>query len=1796
MAVIACRLVRAALFPLALLILFFSTHAHAEFALCPKQSALPYGITALGFPQAWLKTCGHGNVAVLDRGFEVNHPQLQSNSSGNVRYNLSKDCTHSAEQDPLNSDAHCLRANITFRGVDANTADEMGLYTSTLNEPLDDVFRGHGTHVTGIVAAAGNGSISGACPRCSVLMFVRNDGLSTGKHARPALIGAYSSGAQVINLSAGISSGADVLSPLIIEALKRDIVMAAASGNSDIRLTGMDFPATVPGVLAIGGARDGGSTPSGLTFWPPEDTPGGTITGKFGSPSGPAQFLIAPGRVIRSTFYTGATWNPKLLGLSCMADSLTSPYGNCSGTSMSTPHVSALIGMVRSVQPTLSAAQVKDVLRTTASNPIAPGGRTDDYGWGIPDAAAAVTAALGGPTVVNRRTPLFALRSTSESNHVFTTVPQVAMAANEGVLPPRPGSEDFTWGFPTSNPPSNGGLYSTVGFLIQNYNSFVPSPCPPEYPGCTPTVWDTPRASASIMTTPASIIPGGLELWPLYRMSWRCGDGSDATQVAVCNVNPAHVSHYYTTSATEIQQMEARGYHVDGIEGYVYPTTQANLPPDAVQLCRLYNASRDDYLVMAGSANSCANNFGLGDLLAGPEGFASYGVSAVLGYAYAVGAPAPLVTGNGTLTIVFGSNQSAPAGFPFLTPLAVVVRDAAQNPMPNVAVVFTAPQGGPGATLSAITVVTDANGVAQVNATANTLTGSYTVTASSGSLTPVAFGLTNRAGQAASISASSGTPQSRLVNSAFAPLQVVVRDQFNNVVPNALVTFAAPASGASASLSATSATTDAQGVASVTAIANGIGGSYTVTATTPGPGSTASFSLTNQAPTSLAVVSGSPQTALFNTAFGARLTVRVLDQASIAIAGVTVSFTAPATGASAALSPATVTTLADGTASTTAVANGTVGSYAVTANVPGLAPVPFALTNNGPASIAINAGTAQSTMVTTAFPVALSVIVRDMANNPMSGVTVSFTGPATGAGATLSVASAVTNASGVASTAATANGTAGSYAVTASVANLAQTAAFALTNNPRVPAVSVLSGSGQSALTAAAFAAPLRVVVKDQAGGVMPGVSVTFTGPPATGASASLSATSVVTDATGTAQTSATANGIAGSYVVTATAAGASASASFSLTNAPRVPSTIAVAGGSSQSVLIGRAFAAPLTVVVRDQAGAPFSGATVSFAAPASGASAALSAATVVTNASGQASVAATANGAGGSYVVTASVAGVATSAPFSLTNLIVNAVTVSQGSNQGTPINTTFTTPLRVIVRDQLGGLLDGVTVTFTVPASGASASLSATSVVTSGGAAQVTATANATLGSYAVVASAGGFSAIFTLTNQPPNFFVNGGFESPFVGNGGDTGGPLAPWTGSSGVMSNEALFTHGVPPAPQGVQAADFATYGNLAQSATLGAGSYTVSFLAATGAYAIGVAVAPHPVMLYVDGALVGTVTAPVNVWQPFTIKVPNLAAGTHTFQFFSDGGGAGNMIVMDDVRLNLVPTSMAIVNGSFESPFGTGQQAAGWIGAQIIGNDRLPVYGVQPAPDGTQVSIVYFSTSGPTQTLELSEGFYYITFNASLSTVGYPATALIPRWNGVPQATFAAPGGAWGTFTVLVGVPQRGSYTLDIGSDGTGLAFVDNVRIAQAPTDTTFVNGGFESPVVASAGAAAAGWGGGGVMTSARAALYSVGPAPEGNQLGYMSAGNSIYQGGLNLLGGTYLVSFCATTALSGFPTAVRLRVDGVERGAVTAAANTWGCWSLSVAVATGTHMFEFVSDGLNGGYVFLDNARLARQ
>jgi beta-lactamase superfamily II metal-dependent hydrolase len=608
-----------------------------------------------------------------------------------------------------------------------------------------------------------------------------------------------------------------------------------------------------------------------------------------------------------------------------------------------------------------------------------------------------------------------------------------------------------------------------------------------------------------------------------------------------------------------------------------------------------------------------------------------------------------------------GTPQSATVNAAFATALQAKVVDAGNNPLSGISVTFSAPaSGASGAFSGSTTVLTDGSGVATAPTfTANGTAGAYNVTATAGALNAT-FNLTNTAGAAAAITANAGTPQSAAINTAFATaLQAKVTDAGNNPLSGVSVTFSAPASGASGSFSgSTTVVTDASGLATAPSFtANGTAGSYSVTATAGAL--TATFSLTNTAGGAAAITAnaGTPQSATINTAFGTALQAKVTDAGSNPLSGVSVTFSAPASGASGAFSgSATVLTDALGLATAPAfTANAVAGSYNVTATA-GALTATFALTNNaGPAAIISSfAGTPQSAAISTAFPTALQAQVTDASNNPLSGVSVTFTAPPSGAsGAFSGSATVLTNASGIATAPTfTANATAGSYNVVANAGAL--TTNFALTNLATAPAAIVtIAGTPQSTNVNTAFSTALQAKVTDGGNNPLAGVSVTFTAP-ASGASGSFAASAtVVTNASGIATAPAfTANAIAGSYNVVASASGGALTANFALTNLAVPPAAVAAVAGTPQSATVNTAFSTALQAKVTDAGNNPLSGISVTFTAPASGASGSFaSSAVVVTNASGIATAPAfTANGTAGSYNVVASVG--ALTANFALTN----------------------------------------------------------------------------------------------------------------------------------------------------------------------------------------------------------------------------------------------------------------------------------------------------------------------------------------------------------------------------------------------------------------------------------------------------------------------------------------------------------------------------------------------------------------
>lgn len=314
-----------------------------------------------------------------------------------------------------------------------------------------------------------------------------------------------------------------------------------------------------------------------------------------------------------------------------------------------------------------------------------------------------------------------------------------------------------------------------------------------------------------------------------------------------------------------------------------------------------------------------------------------------------------------------GTPQSHTINGIFATPLVVTVTNSGA-PASGIAVSFNAPTTGPSGKFAdtgtaTTTATTDANGLAtSASFIANGVTGAYTITASAqGAPSGVAFSLTNTTGSPAVVLATAGNVQSTGINSTFAaPLVVKVVDAGQNPVQYATVVFNAPSTGASGAFadtgtSTTSATTDANGLATSTAFtANSIAGADTVQATVAGVSTSATFNLMNIAgvPATITATSGTQQKTVISKPFSAPLAATVLDSFSNPVSGVAVTFSAPATGASGTFSNGTTTetdtTDVNGLAtSTTFSANSTAGGpYTTTAAVSGVAtPADFSLTN-----------------------------------------------------------------------------------------------------------------------------------------------------------------------------------------------------------------------------------------------------------------------------------------------------------------------------------------------------------------------------------------------------------------------------------------------------------------------------------------------------------------------------------------------------------------------------------------------------------------------------------------------------------------------------------------------------------------------------------------------------------------------------------------------------------------------------------------------------------------------------------
>ena len=290
------------------------------------------------------------------------------------------------------------------------------------------------------------------------------------------------------------------------------------------------------------------------------------------------------------------------------------------------------------------------------------------------------------------------------------------------------------------------------------------------------------------------------------------------------------------------------------------------------------------------------------------------------------------------LSIVSGDNQNGLTGETLANPLVIEVRDQYDAPMAEVTVTFAVSEGG--GSLSSEMVMTDADGRAASTLTLGSDAGTNTVEASvegisrtevfsaEASLPPPV---------ATALSIVSGDNQSGLTGEALAnPFVVEVRDQYDAPIAGVTVTFAVSEGGGA--LSATTATTNADGRAESTLTLGSEPGTNTVEVSVEGISRTEAFSaeasLSPPVPTVLSIVSGDNQNGLTGEALANPFVVEVRDQYDAPIAGVTVTFAVSEGGG--ALSATTATTNADGRAESTLTLGSDPGANTVEVSVEGI--------------------------------------------------------------------------------------------------------------------------------------------------------------------------------------------------------------------------------------------------------------------------------------------------------------------------------------------------------------------------------------------------------------------------------------------------------------------------------------------------------------------------------------------------------------------------------------------------------------------------------------------------------------------------------------------------------------------------------------------------------------------------------------------------------------------------------------------------------------------------------------------
>ncbi|MFC0028953.1 S8 family serine peptidase [Micromonospora chaiyaphumensis] len=214
----------------------------------------------------------------------------------------------------------------------------------------------HGTSMAGLIAAHGQSDGTGAlgiAPRSKILPIQSSgaNNVGTADDLAAGIEFAIANGADVICVSSSGGASPDLIKAVKAAILANVVVVAAAGNTPEDSYVG--YPGREQGVIAVGGIDRLGEHASISVLGPEVD-------------------VVAPAVDIYSTSYRGK-------------------YSKGTGTSSATAIVAGAAALIRSKYPNLPAQEVAHRLTATAIDK-GPPGRDDQYGYGVIDLVAALTA------------------------------------------------------------------------------------------------------------------------------------------------------------------------------------------------------------------------------------------------------------------------------------------------------------------------------------------------------------------------------------------------------------------------------------------------------------------------------------------------------------------------------------------------------------------------------------------------------------------------------------------------------------------------------------------------------------------------------------------------------------------------------------------------------------------------------------------------------------------------------------------------------------------------------------------------------------------------------------------------------------------------------------------------------------------------------------------------------------------------------------------------------------------------------------------------------------------------------------------------------------------------------------------------------------------------------------------------------------------------------------------------------------------------------------------------------------